>query len=66
MNAAVRSGLLLEPRPAAADDVRVTRVAGAWRVCWITGKDREAFGPPFAQVSDATAAARLVREAHGL
>jgi hypothetical protein len=67
MNAQLRSELLTEPRPAEARDVRVTLGDRGWRCVWILdGKTSEPFGPPFAMVSDAAAAARLVREAHQL
>lgn len=67
MNAQVRSSLLTEPRPADADDVRVDLVGGAWSLVWIrSGRLAEPFGPAFPHVGEAAAAARLVREAHGL
>lgn len=67
MNAAMRSELLLTPRPVAARDVRVTLAAGEWRVCWVLdGLTSQAFGPAFGHVADAAAAAKLVRASHGL
>jgi len=67
MNAQLRSELLTVPRPAEARDVRVTLGERGWTCVWVKdGRTAEPFGPPFALVSDAAAAARLVREAHQL
>lgn len=67
MNAAIRSELLLTPRPVAARDVRVRLTDGQWRIAWILdGLTSEPFGPAFPHVADAAAAAKLVRASHGL
>jgi hypothetical protein len=67
MNAQLRSTLVTEPRPADADDVRVGLVGRRWFTCWILdGRKSVPFGPGFDHVAEASAAARLVREAHGL
>lgn len=67
MNAQLRSALILEPRPASASDVRVHLVNNQWRCCWLVdGRIPQSFGPAFANVAEAAAAARLVREAWGM
>jgi hypothetical protein len=67
VSAQVRTALLGEPRPAGADDVRVGLVGRRWFTCWILdGRKSVPFGPGFDHVAEASAAARLVREAHGL
>jgi len=64
MNAQTRSSLLREPRPSDADDVRITLEGAAWRCVWLRdGRRAEPFGPGFAHVAEAAAAAHMVREA---
>lgn len=68
MNAALRADLTSVPRPADADDTCVSRdLDGLWVVCWWRdGRIPEPFSPTFADVREACAASRLVRDAHGL
>lgn len=68
MNADLRTTLLREPRPGDANDVRVGMDGGGWRLAWQRdgGRRPELFGPIFVHVSHAAAAAREVRQAHGL
>ncbi len=67
MNAAIRSELLTEPRPVDARDARIWLTDRGWSVVWIRdGRVKEPFGPTFPFAIQAAAAARIVREAHGL
>lgn len=67
MNAALRTTILREPRPADAGDVRLVMEAPGWRCAWIrNGREEEPFGPIFLHVAQAAEAAREVRQAHGL
>jgi hypothetical protein len=67
MNAQVRSELLQEPRPADADWCGVVFGPGdrGWRLSWLRqGRIEQPFGPVFLHVSEAAAAAHLLRQAH--
>jgi hypothetical protein len=67
MNAALRTTLLRETRPADAGDVRVTMEGPGWRLCWIKqGRIEEPFGPIWLHLSQAHQAAVELRMAHNL
>lgn len=65
MNALQRTELLQTPRPVDADDVRIALVGRDWHCVWIAGKQATPFGRPFSHVSEAAAAARMVRDMLG-
>ena len=67
MNAAIRTDLLLEPRPSDADWVGVDLTEKGWRLAWLRGgKLKQPFGPAFPHINQAAEAARFVRASHGL
>lgn len=66
--AQMHAELLREPRPVEANDVRCDMEAPGWRLAWQLdgGRRQEKFGPVFLHLSQAHAAAVILREAHGL